>query len=216
MATMTGTGDNDCERIPSEEGIGVVLAGGKSRRLGPDKRVLSVGGRTLLRRAVDALRQVFESVTVVSDAESVLQLPDGVSIERDRYPGRGPLAGIHAALSAGTGVPVFVAGCDMPFLNPVLIGRLFRMVPGHDAVVPRAHGKTQCLHAVYSPRCAAPAERLLAGDRRAVEKLLDEVEVRYVDEDELRDHDPELLSFFNVNTPEDLAEAENRAASLSN
>jgi molybdopterin-guanine dinucleotide biosynthesis protein A len=204
------------ERVPAAEGAGVVLAGGRSRRLGSDKRVVTIGGHTLLRRAVDVLGMAFESVLVVADAESSLDLPAGVEVVRDRYPDCGPLAGIHAALAASGKGRLFIAGCDMPFLNAILIRHLFRTAPDVDAVVPRADGKAQCLHAVYSADCAAVAEELLVSGKRAVERLLEDVDVRYVDEEELRRLDPGLSSFFNVNTPEDLAEAEKRAASLSN
>jgi len=204
------------ERIPAAEGAGVVLAGGRSRRLGSDKRVERVGGRTLLRRAVDVLGEVFESVMVVADAGSVLDVPAEVAVVRDRYPDCGPLAGIHAALSSCGSGRVFVAGCDMPFLNVSLIRHLFVRDPRRDAVVPRAGGRTQCLHAVYSCGCATVSERLLLSGTRAVEHLVEALDVCYVDEEDLRLLDPELSSFFNVNTPADLAEAEKRAASLSN
>jgi molybdopterin-guanine dinucleotide biosynthesis protein A len=202
-------------RIPGSEGAGVVLAGGTSRRLGRDKRVVTVGGRTLLERVAVTLQNVFERVLIVTRGGTVTEVPETVDVVHDRYSGSGPVAGIHAALIECAAPHAFVAACDMPFLSELLIRRLFEMVSGYDAVVPRAFGRAQPLHAVYASGCAAVAERLLLDEVRSVESLLGAVRVRYVDGEELRRLDPDLLSFFNVNTEDDLAEAEKRAASLS-
>jgi molybdopterin-guanine dinucleotide biosynthesis protein A len=215
MCGMEGTAAGK-ERFGEAEGLGVVLAGGTSRRLGSDKRVIILEGQTLLQRAIAALQGVFERVCVAAGPACDLVLPGGVEAVHDVYPGDGPLAGIHASLSACRAPYAFVAACDMPFLNASLVRQLLDMASGYDAVVPRAGGKAQCLHAVYAAGCAVQAEDLLLAGERAVERLLGGVRVRYVEEEDLRRLDPGLSSFFNVNTPEDLAEAEIRAASLSN
>ncbi len=109
---------------------------------------------------------------------------------------------------------VIVVACDMPFVDPALLGFLLGLVgDGVDAVVPLVRGEPQPLHAVYSRACAgAAAAQIMTGDLKMA-KLLDRLRVRYVAEAELRAVDPELRSFFNINTPADLELARSLAGS---
>ena len=132
----------------------------------------------------------------------------------DRYPGAGPLAGLHAGLSAAHGDLLLALAGDMPFVNPALVAHLVSLMPGFDVVIPELpHPRTgepikEPLHALYRRSClSAVTARLAAGDRQMV-SVLPDLRVRIVAPDEIRDFDPDFRSFFNVNTPEDWRAAE--------
>jgi molybdopterin-guanine dinucleotide biosynthesis protein A len=198
---------------------GIVLAGGRSRRMGLDKAALRLGAETLLARAVRRLATVCRPVIVVAaGAGSYPGCP--VRIVPDRWPGAGPLAGLATGLRAvaagrgAQGVRAALVAVDLPFLVPALLQDLVARARHCDAVVPVVRGQAQPLCAVYAARVAAVAEELLRRDRRAMHDLLavPGLRVTYVDEPALRACDPDLRSFFNVNTPEDLARAQAMAA----
>ena len=132
----------------------------------------------------------------------------------DRFPGAGPLAGLHAGLRAARCDLLLAVAGDMPFVNPALVAHLVELMPGFDAVVPELpHPRTgepvkEPLHAIYRRSClGAVAARLAAGERPMV-GFLPDVRVRVVPPDEIRSIDPDFRSFFNVNTPEDWRAAE--------
>jgi molybdopterin-guanine dinucleotide biosynthesis protein A len=197
---MTETG-------PAPVATGAVMAGGRSSRLGRDKALLAIDGETLLLRTLRTLRVVTSEQIVVGPPERAAQA-GGARVVPDAYPGVGPLGGIYTALRATAGEYVLVVACDMPFLNPVLLEHLLRLAPGHDIVLPRTGGRGEQLHAVYRRTCLDPIQQQLAAGDYKIDRFFAGMAVRYVDEDELRQLDPDLRSFWNVNTPEDWAEAQ--------
>jgi molybdopterin-guanine dinucleotide biosynthesis protein A len=183
----------------------VVLAGGKSRRLGVDKAAIRLrDGLTLLECAIDSLREVTDDVLVVTDrADRFAGL--GVRVVEDMYPGAGPLGGIYTGLVAATPAPALVVACDMPYLNASLLRYLIEVAADWDVAIPRrAGGLLEPLHAVYGQGCRKAIRSHL--DRRDLQAFvfLPEVRVRYVEEPEVRTFDPALRCFFNVNTSADL------------
>jgi molybdopterin-guanine dinucleotide biosynthesis protein A len=180
-----------------------VLAGGKSRRLGRDKAVVEVGGQPLLARVVGSLAWVSSEILVVGRSDGP-PLPVPVRFFPDIFPGRAALGGLYTALSAATYPLVIVVGCDMPFLNPDLLRYLVTLAEGFDAVVPLLGDEPQPLHAVYTAASRdAAADQLGTGDFKLA-RFLGRLRVRFVPEADLRWADPELRSFFNINTPADL------------
>lgn len=125
----------------------------------------------------------------------------------DLYPDKGALGGIYTGLVAANTFYSLVVACDMPFLNPSLLSYLISLAPDFDLVVPRVGDLMEPLHTIYSKNCLAPIRQLLNKDRLMVAKLFAVVKTRYVDEAELVRYDPELLSFFNINTETDLNKA---------
>ena len=185
----------------------VVLAGGMSRRLGRNKAVELFDGETLIRRAIRRMRRVAGNIMVVANDESrvaELDLPNDVAAVLDEYPGKGPLAGIYTGLnSSSTDWAVFCA-CDMPFLSPRIYHALLSNRDSHDAVVPIVDGRPEPVHAAYSRACLGPiGDKLVANDLK-IAGFFRDVSVRYFSEDEVRAIDPDLLSFFNINTQQDL------------
>lgn len=188
---------------------GAVLAGGLSIRMGTNKALLEVGGVRLIDGALATLRAVFpELLVIANDPAPYAGL--GLPILPDLIPGKGSLGGIYTAVSAAGHPHTFCLACDMPFANPALIRYLAGLAEGHDVVVPRTADGVQPLHAVYGKGCLEAMRRQIETDRLKIDRLYGAVRVRYVDEAEMRPYDPELLSFWNLNTREELALARAR------
>lgn len=189
----------------------VIMAGGRSRRMGNDKATLRLGERTLLQRLADRVQPLFARVVVsVREPRPDIELPQIC----DQHPDAGPLAGLCAALEQAGTPWIFAVATDMPFVAPALIELLAARRAGFDAVVPLVAGHPQPLAAFYSSRCLAPVRALLAeaavsgrGGKRSLRAALERLNVCYVGESDLLAADPGLRSFFDLDTPQDLAAA---------
>ncbi len=188
------------------EAAGIVLAGGKSTRMGTNKALLPLGPESMLATIVTALQPLFPEIIVVTNTPACYrQLP--VRLVADVIPGRGPLSGFHAGLLASPCRYNFIVACDMPFLAPDFISYLMEQAPGYDAVVPRRGEYRQPLHAVYSRRCLKAIETcLLEGSYQAF-AFYPRVRVRYIDIDRLPGFSDLDRVFFNINTPADMERA---------
>ncbi len=186
---------------------GMILAGGSSTRLGRDKASQQVNGRPLLQWVTDRLALVAAEIVVVKARGQELPATEAsrpLRVAEDILPKRGPLGGIYTGLQTASNDLSIAVGCDMPLLCVPLLRELCHLAKGHDVVMPTREGQPQPLHAVYRRSCVeAIGDRLEAGQLRVI-SFLDAVRVRYVAEDEWSRHDREGLSFFNVNTEEDL------------
>lgn len=185
---------------------GIILAGGKSRRLGTDKAIVRLGTTRLVDIAVETLGSLVDSIVVVTNSPQLFEgLP--ARLTTDLHPGAGPLGGILSGLLQLEYEHSLVVACDMPFLNPNLIKYMMQRVANYDVVMPRLNGYVEPLHAIYSRRCIEPIQRLLAADDYRIIHFMHEVSVRHVESEEIDAFDPTHLSFFNINTPDDLARA---------
>jgi len=191
---------------------GIVLAGGKSSRMGRDKTQLAVdGSRTFVERAVATVSRLADEVIVVTAAEPYEQA--GVRWARDIYPGAGPLGGIYSGLRAGSMPYVLVVACDMPFLSMPLLRHMVQMPRDYDVLIPRREdGRLEPLHAIYARACLEPIHALLEAGRYCILDLFEMGRMHYLDEEELRRYDPQGRSFFNINTPDELWQARQMAA----
>ncbi|MDR7433815.1 MAG: molybdenum cofactor guanylyltransferase [Armatimonadota bacterium] len=193
------------EDLHLPEMTAIVLAGGLSRRMGQNKALLDLGGRTLIEHLFARIQGLFSEVLLVTDRPEVYRSL-GVRIVRDLWPKRHPLVGIYSGLAAASTEYGFVFACDMPFLNRDLIAYMMRLAPGYDVVVPHHAGGFEPLHAVYGKACLDPiAQSISHGDQ--VTGFFSKVRVREVSEAEITRFDPEMLSFSNLNTPEEYARA---------
>jgi molybdopterin-guanine dinucleotide biosynthesis protein A len=185
---------------------GVILAGGRSSRLGQDKAFLDVNGQPLIERVIERLAPIADEVLIVADdVERYADLQ--ARVIRDVYPGKAALGGIYSGLKAAVGYHSVVVACDMPFLNVSLLRHMQGLAADCDVVIPRLGDLTEALHAVYSRDCLPFMERqLLAGDLRIIH-FLPHVRVRYIDQHEMEVFDPDLLSLFNINKQADLDSA---------
>ena len=179
----------------------VILGGGQSRRMGRDKLRLTLGGETLLTRAVRRYSEVFPRVMVsVAGPEKFPELGDMRVF--DVFPGAGPLAGLHAGLLA-SGEDVFLTGADMPFSSPEKALELIRLGEGYEAcVLTDGDGRWEPLFGLYRRSLLPRAEELLRSGQRRMASLLSLASLREVGLRELgEDEDSPLLR--NVNNPED-------------
>ena len=183
----------------------IILAGGQSQRMGRDKATLALGEHSLLERVVAIVQPLFPQLLV-----SVRQLRPDIELPQicDTQPNAGPLAGLCAALEKSTTPWIFAVATDMPFVQAALIEHLALRRADFQAVVPVVAGHPQPLAAFYTVGALAVIQDLLAGDgKRSLRAALERLNVCYVDESELRAADPGLRSFFDLDTPEDLAQA---------
>jgi molybdenum cofactor guanylyltransferase len=181
----------------------LVLAGGRSRRLGIDKALLHIDGEWLLQRIVQRLQTLSEDVQIIaSDREKLATL--GVPIVPDARPGTGVLGGIYTGLeSMRCAYGLFVA-CDMPLLNLSLLRYMVSVASEFDVVIPRVAGEVEPLHAIYSRICLPPIDEALQRGELRPRAFFPAVRVRYVEQEEVEAFDPELRSIININTPQDL------------
>jgi molybdopterin-guanine dinucleotide biosynthesis protein A len=187
----------------------IVLAGGKSSRMGTPKALLRFDDEPLIVHVVSTLKQMFDDIVVV--AAPGQQLPAmPVTLVHDDVAYQGPVGGICYGLRAARGESAFVSACDSAFLNLRLIERLLEPIAACDVVVPHWQDRLQPLHAVYR-RSVLPLleDQLARGELRPV-FLFDKVKTCKVGEEEIRRFDSDGTSFFNMNTPEDYEEARNR------
>ena len=181
----------------------VILAGGRSRRMGFDKSLIELDGQTLLARVIGQMQDLFAHVAVAAGSAdryqnlTVPQIPDIL-------PGRGALVGLHAGLAAAPTSRIFALACDTPFPRPELIHYLVGLSREADWVVPRTEKGLEPLFAVYGRACLPAMEQLVRRNEFRIRLLADAVVTRYVDEATLRRFDPDLRSFVNLNTVQEL------------
>lgn len=188
---------------------GVILAGGKSSRMGQNKALMSLGGMRLVDRVVTVMRAVFDALLLVTNTPEVyadLALP----MVQDVWPDKGALGGVYSAIYHSATPYCCVVACDMPFLHAAMLRYLIAQTPHYDVVIPEVLGEFQTLHAVYSKACLAPIVRQLEANRLRIISFFPDVRVRTVTAQELQPYDPELLAFQNLNTPDEFQAAAQR------
>lgn len=192
----------------------VIQAGGQSTRMGEDKALKPFLGHPLIQRVVDRLAPIADEILVTTNR------PDdyaflGHRLVPDLVAGRGALGGLYTALASARGDMVAVVACDMPFANAMLIEAAARLLAQDDAdvVIARTEEGHEPFHAVYRPATCVPAiQSAIEADKWKVIAWFPSVKVRELSPDEVRGFDPSGLCFWNVNTPEDFAEAERLAS----
>ena len=189
-----------------EDCTAIILAGGNSQRMGRDKANVELGDKTLLQTVTATMQQLFPQVIV-----SVRQLRKAVDVPQicDAQPDGGPLAGLAASLSQATTPWIFAVACDMPFVVPGVVEQLAGHRARHQAVVPIVQGHPQPMAAFYATSCLAAMQANLALQQKSLRNVLKQLDVCYVDEAEMLDADPQLRSFFDLDTPQDVAAAMN-------
>ncbi len=185
---------------------GVILAGGRSRRMGRPKAFLRLGGRPLIAWVLEPLRDLFSEVLIVSpETEPFSRL--GVRVVPDHRPGGGPLGGALTGIAEASRPQALVVGCDMPLLCPPLLAHLVARLGARAAVVPRTSDGLHPLHAVYAKRALESLSSCLEGGALKFTDAVEATDRLEIGEAEIRRFDPDLHSLFNVNRPEDAARA---------
>lgn len=183
-----------------------VLAGGQSRRMGEDKSFVTLGGRALVEHTLERVAQLGLPVHIITN-QPARYAQYGLPMFSDVIPARGSLGGLYTALSHSPTPWTLCVACDMPFLNVALLEDLLARRAICDAVVPVVAARPQSLHAVYHQRCMGAMHDALLREDLKIQQLFRRISVHFVAETHLRGLDPELHSFMNVNTPDELAQA---------
>ena len=196
--------------------LGVLVAGGPGSRLSSvtPKALVEVGGVTLLARALAVLESVCGEVVVVAPATLALPVPAAMRVA-DGPGTAGPLAGVAAGLAARSFECALVLGVDFPLLRPAALVALHQRIGNATALVPAPGGTPQPLAAAYRPAAAAKLAAALARGERALTPAVLALPARLIADDELERLEGGLANFFNLNTPEDLVEAERRLGVVS-
>jgi molybdopterin-guanine dinucleotide biosynthesis protein A len=177
----------------------VILAGGRSTRIGRNKALLDFGGEPLIGRIYRILQEAFEQVYIsANDKDTYTFL--GAPIIQDVFPGGGSLAGIHSGLLSCPSQYCFFVACDMPFLSIDLVRYLYKIRNDHDVVIPVTSVGYEPLHAFYSRRCLSYVQKQLEKNNLKIIDFFPQVKVREVSGEELRIYDPNEISYFNINT----------------
>ena len=183
---------------------GIILAGGMNRRMeGRNKALLSVGEQSIVGRLIELFQDLFEQVILVTHLP--LEFVDwNCLMVSDLLPVRGSLTGIHAGLFYARTSHAFITACDMPFLKGEMVQLLMNnLEPQWDVIVPVTPEGYQPLCAVYSKRCLKTIENQAAKGAMKISSLYSKVKVKKIFEENLREIDPDLISFFNINSQED-------------
>ncbi|HEU4792277.1 MAG TPA: molybdenum cofactor guanylyltransferase [Nitrolancea sp.] len=199
-----------------------ILAGGQSRRMGQDKALLQVQSRTLLERVIERAGTIASEIFIVAYNRPEYER-FGLRVVPDRFPHSGSLGGIYTGISEAIHDACLVLACDLPFVNVALLSHMASLPRDYDVLVPALAAERsgqggketlETLHAIYGKACEpVMEERLRAGAFKIVEAFTG-LRVRRILEAEVRAFDPELLSFFNANTPEEFAWVQQRLADL--
>jgi molybdopterin-guanine dinucleotide biosynthesis protein A len=195
---------------------GVILSGGLNTRFnGENKAFISVGGRRILDRLLDVFSVLFDEIILVTNhPESFLQWD--LTIVTDIFDLRSSLTGIHTGLFYSNNPYAFFSACDTPFLKKELVEVLVKQIEQKiDIIMPETANGFEPLCAIYSKRCLKPAEDHLKANKVKIQWAFRSNRIKNIPENQLRTVDPELRSFLNINTPEDLARAEEMVAHSS-
>jgi molybdopterin-guanine dinucleotide biosynthesis protein A len=186
------------------------LAGGESKRYnGKNKAFIKIGGQRVLDRLITVLKPLFTEIILATN-DPLLYLEWDAMIVTDHFDCRSSLTGIHAGLFAASNPHALVVAGDMPFVRPRLLAALINLIEPHlDMIVPKTTDGFEPMTAIYSKRCLKPMAAALSKKQFRILKILKQVRIKVVEDAHLRRLDPDLISFMNINTPAQLAVAEN-------
>ena len=198
----------------------VLQAGGQSSRMGRDKGLVLFQGKPLLQFILDQVADLGKETIIISNRPADYQ-QFGLPIFGDVYPDVGALGGLYSAIHYATQPYCLVLACDMPFVNRSLLDHFLILAASHEAVIPRLSppgkvGKVfaEPFRAIYNKSCLQPIQTAIENGQRRIISFFDDVDIRFVERPEIEQFDPQVRSFFNINTPDDLAEAERLAQEM--
>jgi molybdopterin-guanine dinucleotide biosynthesis protein A len=182
---------------------GIILAGGKSRRMGEDKAFIDAGGIPLFERVYRIFREIFPEIIIVANDANLFERYEA-RLQKDIVLNKGPLGGLYTGLFYSLSYHAFCTACDMPLLNPRLIKYMVEERDEYDVIVPKTRDGLHPLHAIYSKQCLSPMRQLLDRDDLRIVNFFHRIRVRYIDETEIRKVDPHMRSLININTEEEM------------
>lgn len=202
---------------------GIILAGGKSRRMGENKALMQLGDNSLIGHVTRRMRLITDELLLVTNSPTEyghLNVP----MHGDIFPDTGALGGIYTGLTHASHDVVLCVACDSPFLEPELLTYLVSILGEYDAVMPYTYSSNedigvtnpshstdritlQTLCAAYSKRCLPIIESMLQESELRVHALAERVHIKRISPEIWQEFDPDGMSFFNINTPEDFERA---------
>ena len=194
---------------------GVILSGGLSTRFnGQNKAFIKVGGQRILDRLYAIFSELFDEIILVTN--DPLQFVEwDLTIVSDIFPLRSSLTGIHTGLFYMKNPFAFFSACDTPFLRKDLVEILLENIDRNiDLIMPETAAGMEPLCAIYSKRCLNTAEHHIRQNKFKIQRALGNHRLKKIPETALRAKDPDLRSFFNINTPQDLTRAEEIVKSM--
>lgn len=177
---------------------GVILAGGKNSRMGSDKGLLQVGGKSIIERQIEVLQPLVKEIIIIHNGDNYTEL--GHQIYKDIMPDCGPMGGIYTALMVSQTAKIFVLSCDMPFISSELVKMIIEKTENCEIAIPRNGEKLEPLCAVYDQSCIETFRELL--DQKAL-KMMDALKLFRVKELTITQEILAKQPFTNINTPED-------------
>lgn len=195
----------------------LILVGGRSRRMGfREKALLPIGDKTILEYVMDTLDGVVDEIIIsVRDTQQQELLKDytqGYDVVLDKFADVGPLSGILEGFKAAKGEYVFVVACDMPYINTDVVELLFKLAEEHDAAIPVWENENlEPMHAVYRtrPMAVETENAILRNEKFVLAPAFKMQDLVFVKIDEIRQLDPDLRTFVNINTPDDIEKLQN-------
>jgi molybdopterin-guanine dinucleotide biosynthesis protein A len=173
---------------------------------GGNKALLPIGGRSIIERVSDVLREIFEHNIVITNSPEDFEFL-GLPMFGDLVSGRGSLGGLYTGLKACGTDYGFLVACDMPFLNKDVISYMVDRTDDYDVIVPKISAGLEPLHGIYSRKCLPLIEELFAEEDLKIRDIFHKAKVLEIPEEELKLLDPGLFFLLNVNTPDDLRRA---------
>jgi molybdopterin-guanine dinucleotide biosynthesis protein A len=188
---------------------GIILSGGENKRFkGKNKSFNKIGGRTIIDRIYGIFDEIFDDIILVTN-DPTAYLGRDCTIVTDIYPFRSSLTGIHAGLFYSRHPFAFFAACDTPFLKESVVLRILCAIEEkYDVILPETSSGLEPLCAAYSKRSLVHITRNLENQTLKIQSFFNKIRLKKIPEEIIRESDPELLSFFNINTPADLEKAE--------
>jgi FdhD protein len=181
---------------------GVILAGGKSSRMGSNKALLPYKGGRFIEAIHRQLSEIFEEVLLVTNNPEQYEFLPCRKVA-DLFPGAGALAGIHSGLYHSGNPAIFAVACDMPYLNNELVRHLAGRADAGSVLIPEGPAGLEPLHAVYGKGCLAAIEETLIHGEKRILSFFDRVNIIKINTEQIAGFDPSFASFSNINTPEE-------------
>lgn len=183
----------------------VVLAGGASSRMGQNKALMRLGQKNMLERVIEPLRTVFEEIIIVTNNPEEYSMMKDVKFTKDcmEISTKNSLVGILSGLHKASNPYIFVVACDMPFLNPALLRYMVDALKEEDILIPVVRGFLEPLHGIYGKGCIPIIKQQLNNKNYKIVDFFKYLEVKRISEECIKELDPELLSFININTYEE-------------
>ena len=184
---------------------GIILAGGKSSRIGVNKAFLKIGRKSIIESIISRISPIFPQIILITNHpdEFLFLKKSSLSLFPDVVHGANSMGGIYSGLSHSKTRYNFLFACDMPFVNPELVSYMIKETQGNDIVIPEGKTGYEPLHAIYSKNCLKSFKKLIQKGDLKITNIFKFVKVKVITQKEVSRFDPEGIAFFNVNTMAD-------------